>query len=117
MRNRAITAALAVASGLAVTVAGVSLAQAAELKVMASNAVKTALEELGPQFEKSTSHKLAFTFKAAAELKAEIEKGAAVDVAILTAGGIDDLVKQGKITAASRTDVVGSSIGLAVRMR
>ena len=115
MRNRAITAALAVASGLAVTVAGVSLAQAAELKVMASNAVKTALEELGPQFEKSTSHKLAFTFKAAAELKAEIEKGAAVDVAILTAGGIDDLVKQGKITAASRTDVVGSSIGLAVR--
>ena len=57
---------------------------AAEIKVLASNALKTTLEELGPQFEKATEHKLSFTFNAAVPLKAEIEKGAPFDVAILS---------------------------------
>lgn len=47
---------------------------AAEIKVLASNAMKTTLEELGPQFEKATEHKLLFTFNAAVPLKAEIER-------------------------------------------
>ena len=37
-------------------------AHAAEMKVLASTAVKSALEEMGPQFEKATGDKLAFTF-------------------------------------------------------
>src|SRR5262249_4057665 len=89
-------------------------AQAAEIRVLSSNAVKTALEELAPRFEKATEHKLVFTFGTAVGLKGEIEKGAAVDVAILTAGAIDDLLKQGKL-AGSRTDLVRSSSGMAVR--
>src|SRR5262245_2893968 len=89
-------------------------AHAAEIKVLSSNALKTTLEELGPRFEKTTEHKVVFTFAAAAELKKEIEKGAAVDVAILTAPGVDDLIKQGKL-AGSRTDVARSAAGLAVR--
>jgi molybdate transport system substrate-binding protein len=88
---RATIAATFAALGMTAAVAGTACA--AELKVVASNAIKTALEELGPQFETASSHKITFTFKAAAELKADIEKGAEVDVAILTAGGIDDLIK------------------------
>jgi molybdate transport system substrate-binding protein len=106
------TSSIFVAIGLAALVA--SVAQAAEIKVLSSNAVKTALEELAPRFEKATEHKLAFTFGTAVGLKGEIEKGAAVDVAILTAGAIDDLLKQGKL-AGSRTDLVRSSSGMAVR--
>ena len=60
-------------------------ANAAEIKVFASNALKTTLQELAPQFEKASGHKLAFTFNAAAMLKAEIEKGAVFDLAILGA--------------------------------
>ena len=60
---------------------------AAEVTLLSSNAVKTAIEELVPQFEKASEHKLKITFGAAANLKAQIEKGEAFDVAILTASG------------------------------
>src|SRR5262245_28275183 len=90
-------------------------ANAAEIKVFASNALKTALEELGPQFEKTTEHKLTFNFNAAAMLKAEIEKGAAFDLAILGGPAADDLIKQGKLVAATRTEVARSVAGVAAR--
>lgn len=60
-------------------------AYAAEITVLSSNGVKTVLEELGPQFEKASGHKLVLRFAAAAELKAQIEKGATFDVALLPA--------------------------------
>jgi molybdate transport system substrate-binding protein len=88
---------------------------AAEIKVLASNALKTALEELGPQFEKASEHKLSFTFNAAVPLKAEIEKGVAFDVAILSAPITEDLVKQGKLVAATRADIARSGAGVAVK--
>lgn len=106
----------ALALGLAMLASSAAGAAAAEIKVMASNAVKTALDELAPQFEKASGHKLAFSYKTAAELKGEIEKGGAVDVAILTGPRIDDLIKQGKLAAGSRVDIVGSSIGVAIKM-
>jgi molybdate transport system substrate-binding protein len=98
---------------LAIFAAGA--ANAAEIKVFASNALKTALEELAPQFEKATEHKLTFNFNAAAMLKAEIEKGAAFDLAILGGPAADDLIKQGKLVAATRTEIARSVAGLAVK--
>jgi hypothetical protein len=59
-------------------------AQAAELKVYSSTAVKAALEELGPQFEKATGDKLVFNFGLSSAVKKQIDEGAAFDVAILT---------------------------------
>jgi molybdate transport system substrate-binding protein len=40
-----------------------------------------------------------------------------VDVVILAAGALDELIKQGKVVAGSRVDLVRSSIGMAVRAR
>ena len=37
-------------------------AQAAEIKLLASNALKTVLQDLAPQFERTSEHKLAITF-------------------------------------------------------
>jgi molybdate transport system substrate-binding protein len=51
----------------------------------------------------------------ASELKAEIEQGAPFDIALLTEGVIDDLIKQGTLSAASRIPVFKSGVGLAVR--
>jgi molybdate transport system substrate-binding protein len=90
-------------------------AQAAEIKVLSSNALKSVLEELAPQFEKSTKNKIAFTFDTAAALKGQIEKGAGFDLAVLTDGGIDDLIKQGKISAATRSALARSGVGVAVK--
>jgi ABC-type molybdate transport system substrate-binding protein len=41
---------------------GVGGARAAEVKVLASNALRTVLQEIGPQFEKATENKLAMSF-------------------------------------------------------
>ena len=71
-------------------------AQAAELKVYSSTAVKAVLEELGPQFEKATGDKLVFTFGLSSAVKKQIDEGAAFDVAILTPALIDGLAA-GKI--------------------
>ena len=92
-----------------------SEAQAAEIKVLSSNAVKSVLEELAPQFEKATKNKIAFTFDTAAALKSQIEKGAAFDLAVLTDAGIDDLVKLGKISGESRAALARSSAGVAIK--
>ncbi|HKA80742.1 MAG TPA: substrate-binding domain-containing protein, partial [Xanthobacteraceae bacterium] len=94
MKMKSIVAALALAFASAWS------AQAAEIRVFSSNALKTVLEELGPRFEKASEHKIAFTFGTAVGLKGEIEKGATFDVAILTAGAVDDLIKQGKMAGA-----------------
>jgi len=88
-------------------------AHAAEIKVVSTNAFKTALEDLGPKFEQSSGHKLAITWGTAAGLKAEIEKGAAADVAVLTDAGADDLIKQGKL--AARTPIARSGIAVAIQ--
>jgi molybdate transport system substrate-binding protein len=97
-----------------VLVAGIS-ASAAEIKVTSSNALKTTLEQLAPQFEKATEHKLVFTWGAGAVLKAAIEKGARFDAVVLTTAAIDDLIRQGKLIPASRTVVAYSSAGVAIR--
>ena len=102
-------------AGFALSLALCSGAQAAEIKILSSNGVKTVLEELAPQFEKATKHKLLLNFAPAAELKAQIEKGEAFDLTILTAAGIDDLIKQGKLVAATRSDFTRSGAGVAIK--
>lgn len=91
-----------------------SAAQAAEIKVLASTAVKTTLEELGPQFEKATGNKVDITFAPATVLKVKIEEGAAFDVAILAAPVTDSLAGEGKIDTPP-TMVAHSGIGVAIR--
>lgn len=90
-------------------------AQAAELKVFASTALKAVLEELGPQFEQATGNKLVFTFDPAAKLKARIDAGADFDVAVLTPPLNDALAAAGKVDPASRTTVARAGMGVAIR--
>src|ERR1700686_1536932 len=108
--------AIAIAAGVRpLTFFGAGPAGAAEIKVMVSNALKSSMEELAPQFEKASESKLVITFGAAAELKTSIDKGAAVDVAILTTAVTDDLIKEGKLSAAGRADIARAGAGVAAR--
>jgi molybdate transport system substrate-binding protein len=100
-----------IAGALALLASG---AQAAEIKVLASTAVKTTLEELAPQFEKATGNKVDLTFAPAAALKVKIDEGAAFDVAILAAGVTDSLGGSGKIDMPPTT-IAHSGIGVAIR--
>jgi molybdate transport system substrate-binding protein len=113
MRTSAVIAVAAKLSVLTIFAAG--SAAAAEIKVLASNAVKTVLEELAPKFEKATEHKLNITFGVGAQLQANIEKGETFDLAILAASSVDTLIKQDKLTAATRANIARSSVGVAVK--
>src|SRR5215472_2884551 len=107
---------LAVVAGVSMlALLGIAPAGAAEIRALVSNALKSTLEEAAPQFETASGHKLSITFGAAAELKAAIEKGEPVDVAILTTATTDDLVKEGKLVATGRADIARSGAGVAVR--
>jgi molybdate transport system substrate-binding protein len=90
-------------------------AQGAELKVSASGAVKAALEQLGPEFEKASGNKLVLGFYPTALLKKQIDDGAAFDVAILTASLTDALTKSGKIQTGSVAAVARGGLGVSVR--
>jgi molybdate transport system substrate-binding protein len=90
-------------------------AQCAEVTLLISNAVKTVMEDLAPQFEKATGHKLLITYGSTNPMKARIEKGEAFDMTILGEAAIDDLIRQGRLVAATRTVVASSGLGLAIR--
>ncbi len=99
--------------GLAVT-AMQGAAHAAEIKVLSTNGVKAILEDLAPQFERATGHKLVITFEVTTVLKKDIEAGATFDVTILTASATDDLIKQGKARGPSAM-IAKSGAGVAVK--
>ncbi|PWT81705.1 MAG: ABC transporter substrate-binding protein [Blastocatellia bacterium] len=100
---------------LSILLAPAGVANAAEIKVLCSNGIKAVVEELVPQFEHATKHKVAVQYGLAAVLKQQIESGEPFDVAILTPAVIDDVIKQGKIAANSRTMLARSGLAIAVR--
>src|SRR5690242_4553676 len=88
---------------------------AAEIRVLASNGVKAALEELAPAFERATGNRLVISFGLASALKRQIEAGEAFDLAVLNDAGIDDLAKQGRVDAGSRAPIARSGVGIGIR--
>jgi len=90
-------------------------AQAADIKVITSVGVKAILEDLVPQFERATEHKLKITFGTAVPLKRQIDGGETFDVVILTPAMLDDLAKSGKVAAGSTAVVAKSGIGVAIK--
>jgi 4-carboxymuconolactone decarboxylase len=96
-------------------IAVASNAAAQSLTVLSSNATKALIEELAPQFEKTTGQKLTLRFDNSAALKSRIEKGEAFDVAVMTASGISDLSMAGKLAAASSKDIARAGVGMAVQ--
>ncbi len=90
-------------------------ASAAEIKVMASNAVKEAYSELVPIFEKQSGHKVTIVWGGTIDLKKRIGEGEVTDIVITPSTDIDELMRQGKLAAGSHVDLVKSTIGVAVR--
>ena len=85
------------------------------MKGLFSNGVKAVVLDLLPEFERANGATPAITWASTNMLMDEIRKGAAGDLAILTDEAIDDLIRQGKMVAGSRVDLVRSAIGVAVR--
>jgi hypothetical protein len=80
-------------------------ANAAEIKVLSSVALTSALDELAPVFEHSTDNKLVIGYGIAAQLRQRLIDGETTYVVILTQPLMDDLQKQGKLISGSLMNV------------
>jgi molybdate transport system substrate-binding protein len=88
---------------------------AVEIKLLSTTAMKTSLDELLPGFERATGHKVVPDYAPSTRIAKRIADGEASDVAIVTAQGAEELIKNGKIVAGSRADIARSAMGLAVQ--
>jgi len=92
-------------------------ARAAELKLLVTNGTRSIVDELGPQFERTTGHKLLIKYEGSPFLQKAIEAGEAFDVVLITAKSMDAIAKAGKVDATTRTTVARSGIGVAMLAR
>ena len=104
----------------AVIVLAAAGVQAEEIKVMTSGALSAALRELAPSFERASGSTLIIVSGGSVagapdSIPDRLQRGERADVLIMAAGGIDDLMKAGRVVAGSRVDLARSSIGIAVR--
>jgi len=90
-------------------------AQSAELRILCSNGIRAAVEQLTPEAEKAIGRKLSIEFSASTVLKKEIDMGAAFDLAILSPGVMEDLVKSGKVVAGSQTNIASVDLGVGIK--
>jgi molybdate transport system substrate-binding protein len=88
---------------------------AAEIKALVTIGVQSAIEELAPQFEKVTGHKLSATFGLSTALSRRIQDGEPADLFIGTREEVNGLIRGGKIASGSDATLASSGIGIAVR--
>jgi len=82
---------------------------------MSSLATREAWLELVPQFEKSSGRRVKIDWVGSQEMMKRLRGGEVVDLVVLSASGIDELIKEGRVAAGSRVDLASSVIGVAVR--
>jgi len=87
---------------------------------MISGGLTAAFNALVPDFERATGHQVitAYGPSMGTTIKAipvRLQRGEAADVLIMVGYALGDLIKQGKVVADSRVDLVNSKIGVAVK--
>ena len=105
------TFAIVAAAALIVTTGS---ADAAEIDAMITTAMKAAIEELAPPFERASGHVLRVIYGPSGGLARRLNGGERADLIVVESKVLDDLIKQGKV-ALGRTDVARTGIGIAVR--
>jgi molybdate transport system substrate-binding protein len=106
-RTTILTAVLALAVG--------TTAQAAELRLLVSGAIRAAMTDIKPLFEQATEHKLIVSSDTSGRIARRIADGEEVDLLIVTSGGIDELIKQGRVRDGSKAEIARSGLGVVVR--
>jgi molybdate transport system substrate-binding protein len=88
---------------------------APKLTILSTLAIMGVLQEILPDYERTTAIRMDASFAPTRDLVERIEGGSTGDVAILTDAAIDALIAAGTLAAGSRVDLARSFIGIAVR--
>jgi len=95
--------------------AQVGPANAEEIKVFTSRAIATVLSAIGPEFERTTGHRLNVISGFSPNFVKQINAGEPFDIIFSPPRTIDGLIKNGKVIAETSTNLVRSGIGVGVR--
>lgn len=98
----------------------IAAAGATDIKVVTSGGFTAAFVQLAPKYESETHNKVHTEFGPSMgvthnAIPVRLERGEAIDVVIMAAPALDDLIKQGKVRPGSRVDLVRSKIAMAVK--
>ena len=107
--------AITAASGLILCSLGATGSAAAEIKVLSSVALTSALDQITPSFEQTTGNKLSIGYSLIGDIRKRILDGETADVIILSRPVMEELDKQGKFTSGSITNIAGTPVALAIR--
>ena len=93
---------------------------AAEINVVTSGAFTAAYMELVPLYERETHNKVVTGFGPSMgttinAIPVRLNRGESIDVVIMAAPALDQLIEEGKLRAGSRVELVRSLIGMAVK--
>ena len=102
-------------AALLVALAHTASASAADIKVFCTNGVRAVVEELLPQFERTTGNKVVISYEPSTQIKKRIDAGEPFDIAMMTTTLIDEAIKAGKLQFESRRFVARSGLGLSIR--
>jgi molybdate transport system substrate-binding protein len=99
----------------ALAVVGTQSAVAAEIKVLTAGAFKQVLLALVPAYEKQTGNKVTVENDTVGAVVKRIKGGDTFDVVIVSPAAVDDLAKDGKVVAGSRSDLAKVGVGIVVK--
>jgi molybdate transport system substrate-binding protein len=105
------TSALAFA---AVLIISPSSGQAAEIHALITTAMKAAVDELVPAFERTSGDSVRVSYGPSGGLARRFVAGEPDDVIIIDRSALEDLIRQGRVLPG-RTDLARTGIGIAVR--
>jgi len=105
---------IAVATLFFATSGAATVTDAAEIRVLCPVALRPAMSELLPTFEKSSSNKVLIVYSAAGDLANRVDNGEAVDVLIATQAQIEDLTVRGKVKPGTFAKFVNVPTGVSV---
>jgi molybdate transport system substrate-binding protein len=102
--------------GMVLVMSPIADLHAAELKVLAGGSMTGPLNQLGPEFERASGHKLSFHFDSTPNLIKQITSGAPFDLVIVPVDVFKDAAAKARF-ASSGTVAQIASVGYGVAVR
>jgi molybdate transport system substrate-binding protein len=101
--------------GLALVMPPMTDVQAAELRILAGGSMTGPLNELGPQFERATGHKLVIHFDSTPNLIKQATSDAPFDLGVVPIDVFKDSAAKARFAAGPAIEIARVGYGIAVR--
>jgi molybdate transport system substrate-binding protein len=92
-----------------------TMAEAAELKVIAGGSMTAPLNKIGPEFEKATGHRLSIHFDSTPNIIARVNSGTPFDVVVVPVDVFKDANAKARFAPGPTIDIARVGYGVIVR--